>query len=372
MTDPTLFPCAQCGAALRFSPGAQALACDHCGHRHPISDAAHWGDDGAPELDYAAAVADGALDAPVEEVTRLSCPSCGASFRLEGDAHAGACPYCAEPAVVDTGAHRQFKPQAVLPFAVDAKAAQKRLSKWLEGLWFAPSDLSAYARAEKDLNGVYAPFWAFDADTASAYHGERGTVYYVTRSTTAMRNGKMVRVNKRVQKVRWRPASGRVSRRFDDVLALASRALPHKLAQRLSGMAAAWDLHDLRPYEPAYLSGFEAEAYTVDLEDGFHEARAVMDLQIRRDVRRAIGGDRQRIHEVRTDLSNVTFTHILLPVWAAAYRYRGKTYQFLINGRTGEVIGERPYSGWKIAVAALAAAALAAAVYFGVAMLEGL
>jgi hypothetical protein len=40
-----------------------------------------------------------------------------------------------------------------------------------------------------------------------------------------------------------------------------------------------------------------------------------------------------------------------LPVWSAAFRYRQKAYRFVINGRTGQVQGERPYSYWKIAFA---------------------
>jgi hypothetical protein len=35
-------------------------------------------------------------------------------------------------------------------------------------------------------------------------------------------------------------------------------------------------------------------------------------------------------------------------VWISAYRYQNKAYQFIINARTGEVQGERPYSILKI------------------------
>ena len=84
-----------------------------------------------------------------------------------------------------------------------------------------------------------------------------------------------------------------------------------------------------------------------------------MDQQIRRDVRFDIGGDRQRIDALETRVSDVTFKHILLPVWLAAYKYRGKSYRFVVNGRTGRVEGERPYSAWKIAFAVLFVAIVA-------------
>ena len=69
---------------------------------------------------------------------------------------------------------------------------------------------------------------------------------------------------------------------------------------------------------------------------------------ILRDVRFDIGGDEQRTHEVDTAVSDVTFKHILLPVWLAAYKYRGKSYRFVMNGLTGRVPGERPYLFWEI------------------------
>ena len=225
---------------------------------------------------------------------------------------------------------------------------------------------TAFARAERPLTGVYLPFWAFDADAASRYRGERGTVTYVNRMGHAMRGGKRVQVMRRVAKVRWTRVSGDVRRVFDDVLVMASRSLPHRFTRRLTGGSAPWDLHDLQPYQAEFLAGFRAEAYSVDLEEGFHAARAIMDLQIRRDVRFDIGGDRQRVHEIKTRLSDVRFTHVLLPVWVAAYRYGDETFRFVVNARTAEVIGERPYSTFKIAVAVgvAALAALAAVLVF--------
>ena len=76
------------------------------------------------------------------------------------------------------------------------------------------------------------------------------------------------------------------------------------------------------------------------------------------DVRRDIGGDVQRIESIDTRYSEETFKHILLPIWTAAYKYSGKSYRFLVNGQTGEVQGERPYSWWKIGFALVAVAIL--------------
>jgi hypothetical protein len=91
-----------------------------------------------------------------------------------------------------------------------------------------------------------------------------------------------------------------------------------------------------------------------------------MDGAIRESVRRDIGGDEQRIHTVKTQYANVTFKHILLPIWISAYRYQDRVYRFLVNARTGQVQGGRPGSWWKITLAVAAVAAAAAAVVLAV------
>ena len=72
------------------------------------------------------------------------------------------------------------------------------------------------------------------------------------------------------------------------------------------------------------------------------------------DARRDIGGDEQRVSNVETQYSAVTFKHLLLPVYVGAYRFNDKVFQVVVNGRTGEVQGERPYSVWKILLLVLA------------------
>ena len=118
----------------------------------------------------------------------------------------------------------------------------------------------------------------------------------------------------------------------------------------------------MEPYQPEYLAGFRAEGYTVSLEEGYDEATAYVNRMIERDIKFDIGGDRQRISSVDTEIGTLTFKHVLLPVWLAAYKYRGKTYRFVVNGRTGTVQGERPYSRWKIFFAVLAGLLIAGAV----------
>ncbi|MGH1425117.1 MAG: TFIIB-type zinc finger domain-containing protein [Pseudooceanicola sp.] len=338
------FPCPNCGADYRFDPEAGQLVCDFCGHSDPI-EGTQTRAPAIKELDFRAAIDARLPEAETVESRTTKCPNCGSEVEFHSDIHASECPFCATPVVTDTGTHRQIKPKGVLPFALDEGSARAAMTKWLGRLWFAPNGLQEYARKGRKMQGIYVPYWTFDADTTSSYTGERGTIYYETR--TVMRDGKPQQVQ--VQKIRWRAAAGRVARFFDDVLVLASRSLPKRYTDALE----PWDLSALEPYRPDFLAGFRAEAYQVELAEGYDEARAHMDRVIERDVKFDIGGDAQRIHQLDTAIKDVTFKHILLPVWLAAYKYRGKTYRFVVNGRTGRVQGERPYSAWKITFAIL-------------------
>src|SRR5690606_5509837 len=96
------------------------------------------------------------------------------------------------------------------------------------------------------------------------------------------------------------------------------------------------------------VAGYLARTYEVALEDGFRDARQRIEEAIALEVRQRIGGDVQSVEDIDTLYQAITFKHLVLPVWLLAYRYHDKPYQVMINGATGEVQGERPYSWVKI------------------------
>jgi hypothetical protein len=229
---------------------------------------------------------------------------------------------------------------------MDRRTAQDAVGRWLKGLWFAPGKLKAFARRDDALVGMYLPYWTYDSRTDVAYIGERGTIYTEQVRVSAVVNGRRVMRTQLVQKVRWQPVRGQVLRAFDDVVVLGSRSLPRKMTEALE----PWDLDDLRPYRSEYLTGFQSEAYQVALREGFEDAKEKMRRALQRVVAADIGGDLQRIRRMEIHHEGSTFKHILLPVWLGAYRFGGKTYRICLNGRTGEVQGERPWSVWKLAL----------------------
>ncbi len=352
------FPCPQCGADLRFAPGEGKLVCDHCGHTEPLT-AQRSATQPIQELDLRRGLEAALPDTEMEVIRTSRCPNCGAEVEFDPAVHSTECPFCATPVVTDTGESRHIKPKGLAPFDIKEAEAREAMNRWLGSLWFAPSGLQSYARNGRALQGVYVPFWTFDANTRSSYTGQRGTIYHETQPVQVRdQQGRTRTEMRQVAKIRWTPVSGRVARFFDDVLILASRSLPKSHTDAL----LPWDLTRLEPYQPEFLAGLRSEGYTVPLQDGVTEARAYMDRMIERDVRFDIGGDRQEIGNIDTEVSDVTFKHILLPVWTAAYKFRGKSFRFVVNGQTGKVQGERPWSPWKIAVAVILGLIVAGAI----------
>jgi predicted RNA-binding Zn-ribbon protein involved in translation (DUF1610 family) len=344
------FPCKQCGADLKFNPGAETLKCPYCGTENDIPKS----DEKIEELDFNAYLNQAMQAQDMYEVQTVKCNACGAETTVEKNVTASECPFCGTSLVMTLQTQKLIKPRSLLPFKVTVQEAHDKFVKWVKSRWFAPNALKKEARREGGLQGMYTPYWTYDTNTTTNYTGERGENYTVTETYQTTENGKRVTKTRQVTKIRWYPARGRVQNDFDDVLVVASDSLPRKYAQALE----PWDLNALVPYSDEYLSGFRSESYEVDLKQGFELAKQIMDRTIDSTIRQDIGGDHQRIHTKNTSYANITFKHVLLPVWISAYRYGGKVYRFLVNARTGEVQGERPWSWIKITLASLVAAGI--------------
>ena len=359
------YQCPGCGADMTFNPVKGQLSCPYCGHTQTRDDTPQVAVQKARQehdlqdflyIDQTQTVA---LSTNAQEA---DCPGCRATVTFEPPDVAGRCPFCGTSIVTQAKpAHPVLAPAGVIPFKVGRKAAVQALRAWLAFRFdwedwqalFLPGQLKRLAQQES-LVGIYLPFWTYDAQTHSHFTGERGEHYYVTEKDS---NGE----EKRVCKTRWHPTSGQVSQFFDDVLVPATRSVD---SARLSNLWKAVSAANLSPYDAQYLAGFKAQTYQVPLKEGWGRAKQRMDQAIQESVRHRIGGDAQRIHSVSTQYSQQTFKHILLPVWMLGYRYQGKVYQVLVNGETGKVVGERPFSAWKIALAVTLAAVTGLMVLF--------
>ena len=215
---------------------------------------------------------------------------------------------------------------------------------WVKKLWFAPNKLKKAALDPQFTKGLYVPYWTFDAQLYATYTGQRGDYYYVSVPYTTTVNGKTVTRMRQERRTRWTPASGSISGFVDDTLIKASE----QKSGRIPSKIARWNLKELKPFDSSFLAGFVTEKYTIPLKEGHLESNKEAKRIAHRWVCRDIGGDTQRVSSLNMKLTDETFKHILLPIYISAYTFKGKQYNFFVNGQTGALSGQRPYSFWKI------------------------
>jgi LSD1 subclass zinc finger protein len=327
--------CQACGSQMHYKPGTTMLKCSACGAEQAI-EATRTIEEHS--YDAWAAVPEKRVATIGKQVVK--CQGCGAT--TETDQLSGACQFCGGVLLPVSNPEGLIAPEAVLPFAVDKKNANGAFGKWVKSRWFAPNALKKVGSTEA-IKGTYIPHWTYDAQTATHYTGERGVAYYVTVGSGNDRHEE--------RRINWYPASGNVSRFFDDVAVPASGVLPENKLDKMG----PWMMAAAQPFDAQYLAGYTALRYDVDPDAGLVTAKQKMENVIRQDCKNDIGGDEQRVNSMTTQYAQMMFKLMLMPLWIASYIYAGKTYQVLINANTGEVEGDRPYSKLKIALAVIAA-----------------
>lgn len=343
--DTKNFPCSSCGAALTYCAGLQKLKCQYCEGEFDIDASRVHGETLEVSLTELVAM----KPRPKESAPRvLECDQCGASTSVDGLRTTGRCAFCASELVQEKDASPdKIEPVAVLPFKVERETAVKSFRSWVSGLWFRPNDLKTMAKVAA-IEGVYTPFWTFDASAHSRWRGEAGHHYYVTEE---YRDSEGKTRTRQVQKTRWEWASGEHFGEYDDILVCGSKGLSPDLLRRLEPYDTQTSLVN---YDLRFLAGWAAEEYAVAPSQAWTAGKQDILNREYHSCANLVPGDTHRNLQVSTELGAETGKHLLLPVWVAAYRYGDKSYRFLVNGETGKVSGEAPYSWWKIFFAVLA------------------
>lgn len=332
------YQCPNCGAALKYKPGTTFLHCDYCGTDTPIDVKLV---DEVQELDFNQYV-EQYEELNTQTTKIIDCRKCGAESSFDESLKSVECPYCGTP-LIEADAHeeRLIKPSYLLPFKVTNNDVPSYMSGWLQKRWFAPNKLKSRALYSDKLNGVYIPCWTYDAQTETDYSGQRGDTYTVT-----VGSGKNRRTETRT---RWSYRSGHISLFFDDVMVPASKIINSEVMNKISN----WDTMNMVESDNSFLSGFITEKYVMNMTNGYDVAKKIMESNIQYAIKQDIGGDRQRIDSSHTVFSKIKFKLILLPVYMSSYTYKNKLYHFFVNGRTGRVTGDRPYSAIKITLAVI-------------------
>jgi len=359
------FPCGSCGADLHYDAATAGLLCTHCGARSPIEvrpepsaqrvrdslepiatgvgspsqggDASTQHQEPTERALRTTSIDSVALEGWGTDRSTLECKSCGAVTEVDPRLEATECPFCGSAHVLKAS-HSEadvVRPETLIPFRVTREAALGRFRQWVASLWFRPGALKKSWQLGR-ISGIYLPFWTFDAAAFSRWTAEAGYYYWVKSG------------GRSEQRTRWETVSGELSGAYDDELVCASRGLHSAL---IDGVAPYDTRGALVPYSPAYLAGWTAERYAIGLKEAWQEGQRRMRDKAQDACARQVPGDTHRNLAVRTELSNVTWKHVLLPVWTASYLYGGKRFHFLVNGESGAVHGNAPYSWVKIALA---------------------
>ena len=340
------YPCASCGGQLNFDIASQKLRCPDCGNYYDIT---------APHSPVKSRELRGAMQQlkelqrsqqgpDVSGLREVACQNCGGTTEFAGTLTATKCPYCATPIQRDDvhNAPTRLPVDGVVPFRVDGKQAREIIEKWVTKRWFAPTNFKKY-REIGAFSSLYTAYFTYDADTDTQYEGERGEDHQVRVGTDD--DGDAIYETQTF----WYRVSGQVSNNFADlpVLANDSETLNRKRIKSLE----PWPVHEARAYSGEFVAGHLCRTYDKDAEQALPEAKQEMEQAVERTVRSDIGGDRQRIHQLRTTWNYLGFKHILLPIWLLTVMYSNRPFQVCINGLTGEVAGDRPWSKVKLAVA---------------------
>ena len=363
----TNYQCPACTGPLRYDGGSGKLVCDYCGssftvqeiealYQEKLDQAEAAGVAQAAKEEAQAAAAAEAAQVGAEDpewdlaqagMKAYSCPSCGAELICDATTAATSCPYCGNPTVVPAQFHGMLKPDYILPFKLDKEAAKKALRAFYKGKRLLPRAFTTDNHIE-EIKGVYVPFWLFDGQ------GDADLNFTATKVSSYRSGDYQVTVTDHFAVRR----AGTVD--FHRIPTDSSSKMPDAHMDAIE----PFDFSELKPFSTAYMPGFLAERYDVDVEECEKRAR-----------RRAGNTTEQVIANTVRGYSSVTpvgknvfmrrsaVSYVMLPVWMLSTRWNGKSFLFAMNGQTGKLIGDLPVSmgrfwGWFGAIAAPLAAIL--------------
>ncbi len=328
------FKCPQCGATTAYCIQERGLTCSYCGFYEPPHQAVVG--KGAEAFEFTLEALSRAAHGWGVERLELQCQNCRAATSLPTGKLTSTCPFCGSNRVVQhAGDQNALRPRFLIPFGVVPDACRELATHWLGSSWMTPSALQRLARLAEFVP-IYLPFWTFDARTRADWEAEVGHSeterYYEdgewkTRTVTV-----------------WKWESGRAALFIDDLLIPGTSRLSAVLLNRLKD----FDTRQLVEYEPRYLAGMQAQAYDVQLEAAWQQARAEMREQTREACCDQASTSEIRNFSMTLDFSDETWRYALFPVYVAVYRYEDRAYQVMINGQTGTMAGQRPVDWGKV------------------------
>ncbi len=286
-------------------------------------------------------------DGEREGIVQYTCTSCGGEIIAEETTGSMRCPYCDSPVIMSRSFAGKLRPDLVIPFKLDKKAAKKAFASHLLGKRLLPKVFKDENHID-EIKGLYVPFWLFTADTSSAarYKATRTRMwtsgdydYTETSHFSVFRSGELS---------------------FTGIPADGSSRLPDDLMESVE----PFDLSEAVDFQSAYLSGYLSDRYDVCAEDRAGRVTERMKGSAASALRSSVMGYDSVISESTSiKVTESRTKYVLYPVWIMNTTWRGEKYLFAMNGQTGKFVGNLPvdkglYKKYLLGIASAVTAAL--------------
>ncbi|MBO4878631.1 MAG: hypothetical protein IK064_05035 [Clostridia bacterium] len=325
------YKCPCCGGAIAFDSGLQKMKCPYCDTEFEMetlqSYDAQLNNQKPDDLNWKPESAGTDWQPGETEGMRVYiCNSCGGQIVGDENMAATSCPYCGNPVVVAGNVSGLLKPDLVIPFKLDKKAAKAAFAEHLQGKRLLPKVFKDENHLD-ELKGIYVPFWIFDADADADMR------YRATR-IRAWRDRDYEYTETSYYSVTRAGSLG-----FNAVPVDGSVKIPNDLMESLE----PYDISEAVDFQTAYLAGYLADKYDVTAEESIERANE----RIRRSTATAFASTVQGYASVTQEassirLANAVTRYALYPVWMLNTTWKDKKYTFAMNGQTGKFVGDLP------------------------------
>lgn len=340
------YKCPACGGALEFNAGIQKVKCPYCDTEYEMEtlekldeqlkqeaeqkDDLKW--DKKPGSEW--------QENEKENMVMYSCESCGGQIVCDRETAATTCPYCDNPVVMVGNFKGNLRPDYVIPFQLDKKAAKEKFWSYLKDKRLLPKVFKTETHID-EIKGVYVPFWLFDADVNAHMR------YKATRVETWSDSDYNYTKTSYYSIIR----GGTVG--FERVPVDGSSKMPDDLMESLE----PFDFSQAVDFQTAYLAGYLADKYDVSEEQSENRANARIRNSTESVFRSTVNGYATVTQESSSiRFSNGNASYALFPVWLLNTTWRGTRYTFAMNGQTGKFVGNLPtdwgaYWRWLLSIA---------------------
>lgn len=332
------YSCPNCGGKMTFDPKAQMLKCPYCFSQMSVTSGET---DKVEEQDLHFLLKETKVWDNTEVV---QCQNCGSKEVLGKGQIATSCAFCGTTNIVKTSEIVGMKPHGVCPFEITDKDASARAKQWARKNWLAPNSFKKSAEA-KEIKGIYTPAFTFDCDSNTTYKGVLVKTYKNSKGETYKK---------------FIDIAGKHDQKFDDLIIQASSSIPVATLNKLT----PFPTNACLPYDQKYLAGFTANTYSKDGQQAWSDCKKSMDNIIKKNILRGYSYDYVDRFNAETSYTNAKFKYVLLPMYVGHHKFKGKNYNFYVNGATGKVAGKAPISFWKALFLGLGIAGFVALVVF--------